>query len=187
MWGEQDVIQLSESGWEGFPPPPTLPAVEPEKTISKSQDPAATPVATSLGLLDVGEQPRTPTPLSPTLGHPSDESSRSSAPPSPSTSISGLSDFTIADSLDGEQTGEPETLTPHDMFYLEDGSVEVTCGMTLFRVHTSTLSFHSPVLRQMFSSANLATAEAPNGCPRIVSSDTPTEFAILLKAIYLPG
>jgi len=49
------------------------------------------------------------------------------------------------------------------------------------------LSFHSPVLRQMFSPANLTTVESPNGCPRIVSSDTPTDFAILLKAIYLPG
>ena len=89
--------------------------------------------------------------------------------------------------VDGEPAVEPETITPHDTFYLEDGSVEVTCGMTLFRVHSSILSFHSPVLRQMFSSANLATAESPNGCPRISSSDGPTEFAALLKAIYLPG
>ena len=98
-----------------------------------------------------------------------------------------MSDFTIAGSLDGEPVVEPETITPHDMFYLDDGSVEVVCGMTLFRAHTSSLSFHSPILRQMFSSANLVTAESPSGCPRIVSSDTAAEFAILLKAIYLPG
>jgi hypothetical protein len=97
-----------------------------------------------------------------------------------------LSDFTIADSLDDEPILEPETITPHDTFYLDDGSVEVVCGKTLFRVHTSTLSFHSPVLRQMFSPANLTAAESPNGCPRIVSSDTPTDFATLLKVVYLP-
>ena len=153
-----------------------------------SQDPATTPVATSLGLPDViRELSETPTIPSPTPGHPSDESARSSAPPSPSTSISTLSDFAALDSLDGDPIVEPGTITPHYMFYLDDRSVEVICGMTLFRVHTSILSFHSPVLRQMFSSANLAAAESPNGCPRIESSDTPADFAVLLKAIYLPG
>ncbi|KAF9646053.1 hypothetical protein BDM02DRAFT_3061846, partial [Thelephora ganbajun] len=78
-------------------------------------------------------------------------------------------------------------ITPHDTFYLDDGSVEVVCGMILFRVHTSTLSFHSPVLRRMLSPANLTAAESPNGCPRIVSSDTSVDFVTLLKAIYLPG
>lgn len=205
------MIKLSESDWEGLPPPPILCAVKPENTISKSQDPAATPVATSLGLPGVGCLPQIPT-LStpPALGHSLDEST-SSAPTSPSTSISALSDFTIADSLDGnpviepavesvpgpavepaaqpavQPVAEPGTITPHDMFYLEDGSVEVICGMTLFRVHASIFSFQSPVLRQMFSPANLAAAESPNGRPRILSSDTPTDFAILLKAIYIPG
>ena len=101
-------------------------------------------------------------------------------------SITALSDFTVADSLDDEPISKPETITPHDTFYLDDGSVEVVCGETLFRVHTSTLSFHSPVLRQMFSPANLTAAESPNGCPRIVSSDTPADFATLLKVVYLP-
>jgi hypothetical protein len=99
-----------------------------------------------------------------------------------------LSDFTTGDSLEDEPILEPEpgTITPHHTFYLNDGSVEVICGTTLFRVHTSTLSFHSPVLRQMFSPANLATAESPNRCPRIPSPDTPADFTTLLKAIYLP-
>ena len=162
--------------------------MKPEKTTSKPQDPAATPVATPLGLPNViGESTETPTVPSPTPGHPSDGSTRSSTPPSPSTSISALSDFTIADSVDGQPVVEPETIAPHDAFYFDDGSVEVTCGMTLFRVHTSILSLHSPVLRQMLSSANLTSAELPGGCLRIVSSDTPSEFAALLKAIYLPG
>ena len=124
--------------------------MKPEKAVSKSLDPAATPVATSLGLPNVGELPQIPTVPSPTPDRPSDGGTGSSTPLSPSTSISALSDFAIADSLDGEQVVEPGTITPHDTFYLNDGSVEVICGMTLFRVHASTVSFHSPVLRQMF-------------------------------------
>ena len=61
------------------------------------------------------------------------------------------------------------------------------CGNTLFRVHTTILSFHSPVLRRMFTQTNLTMAELPNGCPRILSSDDPKDFSTLLKMIYLPG
>jgi len=57
----------------------------------------------------------------------------------------------------------------------------------LFRVHTSVLSFHSPALRRMFAQTNLATADSPNGCPRILPSDSATDFATLMKMIYLPG
>jgi len=95
-------------------------------------------------------------------------------------------DFTIADASDDESSHDPATVTPHDNFYLDERSVEVLCGNTLFRVHASTLSFHSPVLSQMFAKSNLETAESPNGCPRILSSDTATDFATLLKVIYLP-
>ena len=195
------VLRLRESGWEGGTTPPILRSAQPETTVPESQDPAATPVATSLELPGVGEQPRTPTPPSPTPYHPPCENPnpKSPIPPSPSTSITALSDFTIADSLDDDPALEPETtaphepiletetIAPHDMFYLDDGSVEVLCGKTLFRVHAGALSFHSPVLRQMFSSENLTTFESLNGCPRVVPSDTPTDFATLLKTIYLPG
>ena len=145
-----------------------------------------TPVATSLGLPSIREQSQPPTLPSPAPDIPSGWSPRASAPSSPSTSITALSDFTIADSLDDEPILEPETITPHDVFYLDDGSVGVVCDKTLFRVHTSALSFHSPVLRQMFSQANLTAAESPNGCPRVMSSGSPTDFATLLKVIYLP-
>ena len=190
-WGLQEVLRLRENGWKGLPPPPIFRSAKSEITIPTSQDPAATPVATSLGLPGVGEQSQPPT-QPPTQPSPapdisSEWSPKSSAPPSPSTSITALSDFTIADSLDDEPILEPETITPHDTFYLEDGNVEVVCGKTLFRVHGGALSFHSKVLRQMFSPANLTAVESPNGCPRIVSTDSPTDFATLLKAVYLPG
>ena len=118
---------------------------------------------------------------------------------SPSLSIATLSDFTITDASDDESPinpGVPDDRPPiddpmataqHETFYLQDGNVEVLCGNTMFRVHTSILSFHSPALRRMFAQANLDTAESPNGCPRILSSDTATDFATLLKVIYLPG
>ena len=106
---------------------------------------------------------------------------------SPSISIASLSDFTIADTSDDRSPINSTVITPHDTFYLEDGNVEALCGNTLFRIHTSTLSFHSSTLRQIFAQANLAAAESPNGCPRILFSDTATDFATLLKTIYLPG
>ena len=199
-------MKLRERGWESLPLSPIVRDIKPETAVPESQDPAATPVAISLGLPGIGEQSRPHTLPLPTPETPSDSSPKSSAPPSPSTSITALSNFTIADSPDEEPAFEPETetphdtfyvgdepilepetITPHDTFYLDDGSVEVLCGKILFRVHTSILSFHSPAVRQMFSPANLAAAESPNGYPRIVSSDTPTDFATLLKAIYLPG
>ena len=105
---------------------------------------------------------------------------------SPSISIASLSDFTIGDASDDESPVDPTTIIPHDTFYLEDGNVEVLCGKTLFRVHPTILSFHSAALRQMFAQANLATAESPNDCPRILSSDKAPDFATLLKMIYLP-
>ena len=180
----QEVLRLRENGWEGLPLPPTLRSVTPE--AARLQDPAATPVAISLGLPGMTEQPQTPTLLSPVPETPSDRNPEPSTPPSPSTSITTMSDFTIADDLDDEPIPGPEIITPHDTFYLADGSVEIVCGKTLFRIHSSTLSFHSPVLRKMFSPENLVAAESPNGCPRIVSSDIPADFATFLKIVYLP-
>ena len=88
---------------------------------------------------------------------------------------------------DDDSPIDPTAAVLHKIFYLEDGNVEVLCGNVLFRVHTTILSFHSPALRRMFAQTNLATAESPNGCPRVQSSDAPKDFATLLKVIYLPG
>ena len=110
----------------------------------------------------------------------------SPVPQSPSISITTLSDFTIADTSDDEPPLNPTAIHPHDTFYLEDGNAEVLCGDVLFRIHTGVFPFHSPVLGQMFAKANLATVESPNGCPRIPSLDTATDFATLLKIVYLP-
>jgi len=85
-----------------------------------------------------------------------------------------------------EPPSDPTAVARHEMFYLEDGNVEVLCGDILFRIHTTIMSFHSHPLRRMFAQTNLATAESHHGCPRLLSIDTPEDFATLLKIIYLP-
>jgi len=185
----QEVIELRERGWEGLPPPPVFRTWESKSTGTNEKDPAATPVVTSLGLPNRDPEPEITHPLQSESVVASEPDTVPGSPvtQSPSISIVSLSDFTIADASDDESPLDPTVITPHDTFYFEDGSVEVLCGNTLFRVHTGILLLHSPVLGQMFAKANLTVAESPNGCPRIVSSDTATDFATLLKVICLPG
>ena len=202
----QELFELRERGWEGLPPPPVFMTGKSKLTGENQKDPAATPIATSLGLpnKDVETYIPQPSPLESVTAQEADPIPTSLATPvihSPSISIATLSDFTIADTSDDESSIDPTTagisddespidpttITPHETFYLEDGNVEVLCGNTLFRVSTSTLSFHSPAFRRMFVKENMASAESPNGCPRILSSDTAKDFTTLLKMIYLPG
>ena len=158
------------------------------KPIEAEEGPAATPTIVSLGLPkgDLESQVLQPSPLeSVTISEP-DIVRTFPATQSPSVSISTLSDITIADTSDDESPIDPTEITPHSTFYLEDGNVEVLCGSTLFRIHTSILSFHSPALRQIFAQTSLASTETLNGCPRIWSSDSTTDFATLLKVVYFP-
>ena len=164
------------------------------------KDTAATPVATSLGLPNVDPEPQ-PSPFQSVAAPGLDTILVTPVTQSPSTSIASLSDFTIADASDDESPVnptiadasddepplDPTTITPHGTFYIEDGNVEVLCGNTLFRIHAGVLPFHSPVLGRMFARENLVTAESPNGCPRILSSDTAMDFTTLLKIVYLPA
>jgi hypothetical protein len=109
-------------------------------------------------------------------------------PSSPTLSISTISDLTPTE-LDediGEGRGE-RMLTRHDTFYFEDGNVEVVCGDTVFRVHSTVVSFSSPKLRDMLSPSTLLNAPMPEGCPRIIVKDTSEDFSVLLKMVYTPG
>ena len=209
----QEVLVLRERGWEGLPPPPAFPT---GNTGANQQDPAATPIVVSLGLPNTDPVPQSSQspPLGSAITPETDTFPPSPVTQSPSISIATLSDFTIADASDDEshidpaitdnpgdehpvdpvivatpdeeRPVDPTAITPHETFYLEDGNTEVLCGNTLFRVHTTILSFHSPTLRRMFAQTNLAAAESPNGCPRVLASDTPQDFATLLKTIYFP-
>ena len=197
---------LRERGWAGLPPPPVFKAGKSKQLVANQKDPTTTLITAPLRPLNRDLDPQTPQSLllkSVTIP----EQNTTPEPPvsplarSPSITVATLPNFTIADTSDdeppvgptaqGTSVDEPPVdlavTARHETFYLEDGNVEVLCENTLFRVHVSTLSFHSPALRQTFAQASLATAESPNGCPRILSSDTATDFATLLKMIYLPG
>ena len=182
------MIHLWKSGWEGLPPPPTFTTRKLKPIGTGQKTPGGTPAAVSLGLPNMDPEPQTPPTLESVITPETEATPPSPAiTQSPSISIATLSDFTVADTPDDQPPVDPTAITPHDTFYIEDGNVEVLCGNTLFRVHTSILSFHSPVLRQLFAQASLATMESPNGCPRILSSVTAMDFSTLLKMIYLPG
>ena len=63
----KEVVALRERGWAGLPPPPTFTTWKPKSSGANQKDPAATPVATSLGLpnrdLELQVPPSQPPPL----------------------------------------------------------------------------------------------------------------------------
>ena len=104
---------------------------------------------------------------------------------SPTFSISTMSDLTPTEL--GEIENDQEQAPGHDTFYFEDGNVEIVCGDTTFRVHSTIVSFSSSELRKILSRPALLEAPTPEGCPRITISDSAEDFAMLLKMIYTPG
>ena len=107
---------------------------------------------------------------------------------SPTLSISTISDLTPNELDIGESNGERTRIpTRHETFYLEDGNVEIVCEHTIFRIHSSIVSFSSSRLRDMLSPPALLRATAPEGCRRIVFDDRAEDFAVLLKMISTPG
>ena len=113
---------------------------------------------------------------------------RTTATPSPTLSISTISDLTPTELDEAIGEGDGERIpTPHEAFYLEDGNVEVVCGDTIFRIHSPIVSFSSSKLRDMLSPSTLLDAPMPGGCPQIVFKDSAEDFAVLLKMIYTPG
>jgi hypothetical protein len=109
-------------------------------------------------------------------------------PSSPTFSISTVSDL-VPTELDGDivNSGGERMATRHDIFYFEDGNVEVACGDTPFRVHSTVVSFSSPKLRDVLSPSTPLNAPTPEGRHRIIAKDNSEDFAILLKMIYTPG
>ena len=97
--------------------------------------------------------------------------------------ISTESEEDTVEENDGEQS---PAVTRHKTFYLEDGNVEILCGLTIFRVHTPIISFVSSKLRDVLSES-MVTAPTPGGCPRVVFEDSAEDFGVLLKTIYTPG
>ena len=106
---------------------------------------------------------------------------------SPTLSISTVSDLTSTEFGGEIERGEKQPATHHDTLYFEDGNVEIACGNTIFRVHSSIVSFSSSELREILSRPALLGAPTPDGVPRIAISDSVGDFAVLLKMIYTPG
>jgi len=106
---------------------------------------------------------------------------------SPTLSISTVSDLTPTELSEEIEHGGNQAATRHDTFYFEDGNVEIACGDTVFRVHSTVVSFSSSELRHILSPSTLRAAPMPEGCPRIVFTDTVEDFSILLEMIYTPG
>ena len=106
---------------------------------------------------------------------------------SPTLSISTVSDLTPTELGEEIEHSEDRRTTHHDTFYFKDGNIEIACGDTVFRVHSTVVSFSSPKLRDIFSPPTLLDAPVPEGCPRIVLTDSPGDFSVLLKTIYTPG
>jgi hypothetical protein len=106
---------------------------------------------------------------------------------SPTLSISTVSDLTPMEFGEESERGETQTTTRHGSLYFEDGNVEIVCGDTVFRIHSSIVSFSSSELRDILSQQALLDAPTPEGRPRITTSDSTEDFATLLKMIYTPG
>jgi hypothetical protein len=106
---------------------------------------------------------------------------------SPTLSISTVSDLAPMEFGEESERGETQTATRHDTLYFEDGNVEIVCGDTVFRIHSSIVSFSSSELRDILSQQALLDAPTPEGRPRITTSDSTEDFATLLKMIYTPG
>ena len=106
---------------------------------------------------------------------------------SPTLSISTISDLTPTELSEEIRHNEEQVTARHDTFYFEDGNVEIVCGLTLFRVHSTIISFSSSKLRDILSPSALLLAPTPEGRPRITISESAEDFGILLKMVYTPG
>ena len=107
---------------------------------------------------------------------------------SPTLSVSTISDLTPTElGEDIEESNGEQAPTRHEDFYFEDGNVEIMCGHTIFRIHSSIVSFSSPKLRDLLSKPILLNAQKSEGCPRVVFQDSAGDFAVLLRMIYTPG
>lgn len=107
--------------------------------------------------------------------------------PSPESSIFTISDLASTELCEEIEHGEQEAIVLHDTFYFEDGNVEIVCGHTLFRVHSTIVSFSSPKLRDVLSPSALLHSPTPQGRPRVSIRESAEDFGTLLKMVYTPG
>jgi hypothetical protein len=82
-----------------------------------------------------------------------------------------------------------ENILPPDKFerssevWYEDGNVIIRAESTLFRVHRSILSAHSPVLRNSLASLSDVYPSIIDGCPVLSLVDSAMDTSHFLKAM----
>ena len=174
--GREEGDVASEIPGEVKPPVAFTPQVLPATTIVGIPSPVLQVIETSSDLYDADHPPDAF----------ADEQITTTS--SPTLSISTISDSASTEFYEDSEEDSVECVpTRHGKFYLEDGNVEIVCEQTIFRVHSTVVSFSSPKLRGMLSSYFLLNAPMPEGCPRVVFNDGAKDFAVLLKMIYMPG
>ncbi|KAJ7319061.1 hypothetical protein DFH08DRAFT_713983 [Mycena albidolilacea] len=78
-----------------------------------------------------------------------------------------------------------EELTRSDIWH-DDGSVVLQVESTLFRVHWSVISLHSPFFRGMRDLPQPAEQPSIEGCPVVVLHDSSEDVQYFLHALYNP-
>ena len=72
----------------------------------------------------------------------------------------------------------------HPTLYFDDGNTIISCKSTLFRVHRTLLSKHSPVFKALFERRAAKRAEPLLGCLHIAAEEDREEVEALLNVIY---
>lgn len=72
----------------------------------------------------------------------------------------------------------------HPSLYFDDGNVILSCGNTLFCVHRSLLSKHSPVFKDLFEPQEDVKPEMLRGWPHYPLKDSNEDVQALLEVIY---
>ena len=106
---------------------------------------------------------------------------------SPTLTISTISDLTPTELGEEAEHAEEQKTARHDTFYFEDGNVEIMCEHTVFRVHSTIISFSPSKLRDILSPSTILNVPMSKGCPRVAFTDSAEDFGVLLKMIYTPG
>ena len=108
------------------------------------------------------------------------------AVPLPALGISTIPVSAPTEVGEGFECSEQAT-TRHDRFYFEDGNVEIVCGDTTFRVHSTVILTSPSKLQDILFPPNLLDAPVPEGRHLVTVSDNAEDFEALLGMIYTPG
>lgn len=90
-----------------------------------------------------------------------------------------------------DRDGKKPPLLRSTAFWASDGNVVIVADRTAaFRVHRGVLARHSSVFKDLFELPQKQSSESPDeddkldGCPVVHVTDSPADFAYLLKLLY---